>query len=197
MELVGRLKRRARVGHQRHVIDARLLVVERLGLPRSPGAADQRDEVAVRQEVDPLAVAAPRRAHAVVAIRGHRLDASGGRFPQEDARQRVGVGRGVGEEPAVGRPREVVEVAVAGKGQLGLLLRARRRTPRAAGPCRSARWTCRRARAGRPSASTAPSVVTCVDGPRPLAGTRQNSTSPDSSDSPSSDLPSGMNRPLR
>ena len=57
---------------QRDVVDLRLPVVERLGLPRPPRAADQRLEVAVRQEVEPLAVRAPRRADAVVAVRRHR-----------------------------------------------------------------------------------------------------------------------------
>ena len=74
-QFVVRLKWRALAGLHRDEVDLRLLVEERLRLPRSPWAADGGHEVTVGEEVEPLAVRRPRRTVAVVSIGRHRRDA--------------------------------------------------------------------------------------------------------------------------
>ena len=92
LQLIVLLEGRALAALQGHVVDLRLPIPERLRLARAPGAADERLEVAIREEVEPLAVRAPRRAAAVEAIRRRRHDARRRDLVEVDPRQQVGPG---------------------------------------------------------------------------------------------------------
>ena len=93
-QLVVRLERRALARLHRDVEDLRLLVEERLRLARAPRAADHRDEVAVRQEVEPLAVRAERRASSCRSDRSSpAVDRRAVDAVEIEARHLVGVGR--------------------------------------------------------------------------------------------------------
>ncbi len=72
MQLVRGLEGRAQSLAQGDLIDLVRLVEERFGLPRSPRCTDDRSQVAIRQEVDPLPVRAEHGIMAVGAIAGQR-----------------------------------------------------------------------------------------------------------------------------
>lgn len=116
MELVWRKEGRAKAGGEGQLIDLDGTVEVGLRPPRSPGRADRGFQIAVGEEVEPLAIGAPDRVSAVVAVGGNGLDGAGVYVEELDLLEGVvGVFR-VREPAAVGRPVEVAEVAVHGLG---------------------------------------------------------------------------------
>src|SRR6185295_7770318 len=114
MQLVRRLERRAGVLLQSDGEDLRRGGEERVRLAWSPRRMDERLEAAVGEEVDPLAVAAPGGTPVVVAVGRQRHRGAGLDAVEEDAVEGVRTLHRPGEPVAVGRPGEVLELAVGG-----------------------------------------------------------------------------------
>src|SRR5882724_2619234 len=83
----------------------------RFRLPRAPRRLNRGLERSVGQEVQPLAVGAPRGANAVVAVGGKRLNCARIHVVKADLQELVCRGLNEAQPTAVGRPSQIVEVA--------------------------------------------------------------------------------------
>ena len=110
MQLVGGLERRPQALAQCHSIDTHRAVEERIGLAGTPGFLDNGRQGAVRQEIEPLAVLAPRRIPVVVAVRGQRGLDAGFHVVEIEAAEQVCPLLAVGQPAAVRRPLQVEEL---------------------------------------------------------------------------------------
>ena len=104
-------------------VDLGRLVEIGLRLARSPGAADGAPEIAVREEVEPLAVGAPGGTVGIDAVVGQLRRLARFGLEEHDPAEQVAGSLDVGEPAAVGGPGQVVEHADVRDGDLpqGLL----------------------------------------------------------------------------
>ena len=107
MQFILGLEGRSRVGLQRQLVDQPGFGEVRLRRARTPRAAHIAVEAAVGQEVQELAVHAPLRLEAVVAIGGGVDGLAAAHRPQAHLHVHVGGGGDIGQPLAVMRPRQV------------------------------------------------------------------------------------------